>query len=64
MSVSYPCGPLSAVREIGGLLEDDDEGESPPFLFEDRLQFMQDVLFPPYFEHVRGGRRKRELDHR
>ena len=45
-------------------MEDDDEGESPPFLFEDRLQFMQEVLVPLYFEHVRGGRRKRELDHR
>lgn len=45
-------------------MEDDDEGESPLFLFEDRLQFMQETLFPLYFEHVRGGRRKRELDHR
>lgn len=58
------CGLSFAAHEIGGPLEDDDDGESPPFLFEDRLQFMQDVLFPLYFEHVRGGRRKRELDHR
>ena len=38
-------------------MEDDDEGESPPFLFEDRLQFMQDVLFPTVFR-AREGREK------